>query len=123
MASADRSVDLGATSDASSSRSERLDTIGWGLVFLLVGSLALPSGLVAQAAVAGVGALMLVFNAALIAARHHLDLFTTVLGTTAVLVGIAALAGARIDAFAVFFLVLGGVMVVVPILRMARLGR
>jgi hypothetical protein len=123
MASADRSLELGARRDTASARSERLNTIGWGLVFLLVGSLALPGGLVAEAAVAAVGALMLVFNVALIAGGHRLDLFTTVLGATAVLVGIGAMVGARIDAFAVFFLVLGAVMVVVPLLRMARAGR
>jgi hypothetical protein len=119
MASAGRQLDLGARSRRSHALTGQIDTIGWGLVFLLVGSLALPSD-AAKPAVAVVGALLLAFNGALVVTGLKLDLFTTVLGATALIVGLGALAGARLDAFAVFFLVLGAAMVVVPLLRMAR---
>lgn len=105
--------------DASSAARERFNTIGWGLVFLLVGALALPSGPGEYAAVAGVGALMLGLNVALIAAGRRLDWFTAVLGATALVAGLGAMAGVKIDVFALFFLLLGLVMVVVPLLRSA----
>ncbi len=107
------------TDDASSATGERFNTVGWGLVFLLVGTLALPSGQVEFAAVAGVGALMLGLNAALIAAGRRLDLFTSVLGATALVAGLGAMAGVKIDVFALFFLLLGLAIIIVPLLRFA----
>lgn len=107
-------------SDASSTRRERLDTIGWGLVFVLVGTLALPDSDTKYALVAGVGVLMLGLNAALLAIDHRFDLVTVVLGATALIAGSGALAGLRVDAFALFFLLLGFLMVLVPVIRMIR---
>lgn len=109
--------------DASATLHERSDTIGWGLVFLLVGALVLPSGQLEYGLVAGVGALMLGLNAALVAGRRTFDLFTTVLGATALVAGVGALAGLKIDAFALFFILLGSVMVSVPFIRSAARPR
>ncbi len=98
---------------------ERLDTVGWGLVFLLVGTVALPGGPAQYAAVAGVGTLLLGLSVALARLERRLDLFSAVLGATALASGLGALAGLRIDAFALFFILLGLVMVVVPLVRFA----
>ena len=107
------------TNEASSSTRQRLNTIGWGLVFLLIGSLALPRGQIEYAAVTTVGALMLALNAVLVAVWHKGDLFTSVLGATALIAGLGAMAGVTIDAFALFFLLLGSFFVVVPLVRLA----
>jgi hypothetical protein len=98
---------------------ERLDTIGWGLVFLLVGVLALPGGTGEYAALASVGALMLVFNLVLVAGDRQVDVLTAALGGTAVVGGVGALAGLAIDGFALFFVVLGGILIAVPLGRLA----
>lgn len=105
--------------DASSTTRERLNTVGWGLVFLLVGAMALPSGPAEYVAVAGVGALMLSLNVVLLAVGRQVDVFTAVLGATALIAGLSAMAGVKIDGFALFFILLGFVMVVVPLVRLA----
>jgi hypothetical protein len=102
-----------------SRRRERFNAVGWGLVFMLVGALALPSGELEYITVAGVGALMLGLNVALMVGGHRLDLFTLALGATALAAGLGAIGGLKIDLFALFFLVLGLVMVVVPLVRLA----
>jgi hypothetical protein len=86
---------------------DRFQTAGEGLLFLLIAALALPSGTTAYAAVAGVGALLLALNAARIAAGIRVRWFSITVGTWAVIGGLGALAGLRIDAFALFFLLLG----------------
>jgi uncharacterized membrane protein YjjP (DUF1212 family) len=101
---------------------EAATTIGWGLVILLVGADALPDGPVKYAAVAAVGALMLGLDATIVVRRRELDLFSAALGATALIAGAAALTGARVAAFALFFLLLGSALVLVPAVRFV-LGR
>jgi len=97
-------------------------TIFWGLVILLIGADALPDGPARYAAVAAVGALMLGIDASLVVRRRELDLFSAALGATALVAGAAALTGTRVAAFALFFLLLGAALVVVPAARFV-LGR
>jgi hypothetical protein len=85
----------------------RLDSVGWGLILLLFASLALPNGVAEVAAVAGVGSLMLVLNAARIVLGIRVRWSTVILGTVALIAGGAALAGARPDVVVLFFVVSG----------------
>ncbi len=86
---------------------DRFETAGYGLLFLLIAALALPSGPTAYAAVAGVGALLLGLNAARVTTGAQVRWFSITIGAWAVIGGIGALAGFEIDAFALFFLLLG----------------
>lgn len=95
------------------------ESIGWGLIFLLLSTLAWPGGTVQYAGIAGVGALLLALNVAILRSGRQFDLFTTVLGATALLGGAAALGGLKLDLFAVFFGVLGVVVLAVAISRPA----
>src|SRR3990172_7414230 len=96
---------------------DRLDDIAWGLLFLLLAALALPSGTVEYAAVAAVGALMLGLNVARHAAGVRVRWFSMVLGFVALVAGVGAMGGAKIDVFALTFAVLGVVSIVGAIIR------
>jgi hypothetical protein len=65
----------------------------------------------AYAAVAGVGVLLLGLNAARAVTAIRVRWFSITVGTWAVIGGLGAMAGLRIDAFALFFLLLGLVTV------------
>lgn len=86
---------------------DRFQTAGEGLLFLLIAAVALPSGTTAYAAVAAVGVLLLGLNAARIAAGIRVRWFSITVGAWAVIGGVGAMAGLKIDAFALFFLLLG----------------
>lgn len=86
---------------------DRLETAGYGLLSLLIAALFLPSGMTEYVAVAGVGALMLGLNAVRIAAGIPVGWFSITVGAWAVIAGLGAMAGLKIDAFALFFLLLG----------------
>ena len=85
----------------------RLDSVGWGLIFLLFASLALPNGVAEFAAVAGVGLLMLALNVVRMALGIRVRWSTVILGAVALIAGCAALAGTRPDVVVLFFLVSG----------------
>jgi hypothetical protein len=99
---------------------ERFDDIGWGLLFLLFAALALPNGTAEYAAVAGVGIGMLGLNVVRRVAGAPISWFTVVLGTTALAAGAMALGGVKIDAFAVFFVILGVVTIAAAVVRPSR---
>lgn len=99
---------------------KRFDDIGWGLLFLLFAALALPKGTAEYASVAVVGAGMLGLNAARIVAGVEVRWFTIVLGATGLVAGAVALAGVKIDAFALFFVFLGVLTIVAAIVRPSR---
>ena len=96
---------------------DRLDDIGWGLLFLLVAAAALPSGVAEYVSVAGVGALMLGLNIARNAVGVRIRWFSIILGAVALVAGIGALAGVKLDAFALFFAMLGVVTIIAAIVR------
>jgi hypothetical protein len=93
-------------------RSDRYDTAGWGLLFLLLGAVFLPAGTGTYAAVTLIGLLMLALNAARLATGVAIRWFSVILGATAVLSGAGALAGVRIDALALFFAATGVALLV-----------
>lgn len=99
---------------------ERFDDIGWGLLFLAFAALALPNGTAEYAAVAAVGLAMLVLNLARIVAGVEVRWFTIVLGATGLIAGTLALAGIKVDAFAIFFVILGVVTIATAIVRPSR---
>jgi hypothetical protein len=86
---------------------DRFQAAGEGLLFLLIAAVALPSGTSAYAAVVIVGALLLGLNAARMAAGIRVRWFSITVGAWAVIGGVGAMAGLKIDAFALFFLLLG----------------
>lgn len=86
---------------------DRLETAGYGFLFLLIAALALPSGMTEYVAVAGVGALLLGLNAVRMAVGIPVGWFSITAGTWAVIAGLGAMAGLKIDVFALFFLLLG----------------
>ena len=86
---------------------DRFQTAAEGLLFLLIAALALPSGTARYAAVAVVGILLLGLNVARIAAGIRVPWLSVTVGTWAVVAGLGAIAGLKIDGFALFFLLLG----------------
>lgn len=95
------------------------ESVGWGLIFLLLSTLAWPGGPIRYAGIATVGALLLALNAVIVRSGRRFDLFTTAIGATALLGGTAALGGLRLDLFAVFFGVLGAIVLVAAVGRPA----
>jgi hypothetical protein len=95
----------------------RFDTAGWGLLFVLFGALAMPNGTAEYLAVAAVGALMLALNAGRVAAGVPVRWFSIILGSVTLIAGAGAMTGIRIDAFVLFFFVLGIATVAGAIVR------
>jgi hypothetical protein len=78
----------------------RIDAIGWGLLFLMTGSLALIPGLPEGTWLVGLGLLMLGLNATRLVTGLPLDRFGVIIGAGAVLAGLGATAGMEIPVFA-----------------------
>lgn len=95
----------------------RFDTAGWGLLFVLVGALAMPNGTAEYLAVAAVGALMLALNAGRVVAGVPVRWFSIILGSVTLVAGAGAMAGIRIDAFVLFFFALGIATVIGAVVR------
>jgi hypothetical protein len=86
---------------------DRLDTIGWGLLFLLFGALALPNGRLEYAAAAAIGVAMLGLNGLRIVKAVPVRWLSIILGVVMVVAGGGALAGIKMDVFVLFFAVAG----------------
>lgn len=95
----------------------RLDSVGWGLLFLLVGVLALPNGTAEYAFAAGIGATMLGLNVVRVLLAVPVRWFSIILGAAFLAGGIGALAGLHMDIFVLFFVVAGAVTIVGAILK------
>ena len=89
----------------------RFDAVGWGLLFLLFGALALPNGTAEYAAAAAVGAAMLGLNALRLAAGTPIRRFSVILGAAILVAGSAALVSVHMDAFVLFFVIAGVVTI------------
>jgi hypothetical protein len=98
----------------------RFDTIGWGLLFLLFGAVAMPMGTAAYASIAAVGGLMVGLNAARVIAGVAVRWFSAILGTALFVAGCGALAGLHMDAFVLFFALAGAVTIVGALVRPVR---
>ena len=89
----------------------RFDAVGWGLLFLLFGALALPKGTTEYASAAVVGAAMLGLNGVRVAVGVPVRWFSVILGTAILVAGGGALSGVRMDAFVLFFVLAGAVTI------------
>jgi hypothetical protein len=91
--------------------SDRLDSIGWGLLFLLFAALALPRGTAEFASVAAVGTAMVGLN--LVRRMRGLEVawFSLILGAAVAIAGIGAMASLKMDVFVLFFALAGTVTI------------
>ncbi len=96
--------------------SDRLDSIGWGLLFLLFAALALPRGTVEFASVAAVGAGMIGLNAFRRWRGLEMSWFSLVLGASVAIAGVGALASLKMDVFVLFFALAGAVTIAAALL-------
>jgi hypothetical protein len=96
------------------------DNVGWGLLFLLFGVLALPNGTTEYVSAAAVGAAMLGLNALRIVFAVPVRWFSIILGTAFLVGGSGALAGLHMDVFVVFFVVAGLVTIAGALVQPAR---
>ncbi len=101
---------------------ERLDSIGWGLLFLFFAALTLPSGTAGYASVAAIGSGMLVLSALRIATDIPVKWPSLILGTVMLTGGGGALVGVRMDLFALLFLLAGVVSIASALFRPKRLA-
>ncbi len=102
---------------------DRLDAIGWGLLFLIIAAVALPAGAAQYLTVAGVGLAILGLNAYRAFEGIEVSWFGIVLGGSCAIAGGAALSGLHTDLFVDFF-VLAAVVTIALALRpqQARAG-
>jgi hypothetical protein len=98
----------------------RLDNIGWGLLFLLFGVLALPNGTAEYLSAAGVGAAMLGLNLVRVVVAVPVRWFSIVLGTAFLVGGSGAMAGQHMDVFVVFCVVAGVVTIAAALAQPRR---
>jgi hypothetical protein len=90
----------------------RLDSMGWGLLFLFFAALALPTGPTEYAGVAALGALMLLLNALRILSEIPVRWFSVILGSVMLVGGGGALVGFRMDLWVLFFVLAGFITIV-----------
>jgi hypothetical protein len=96
---------------------DRFDTVAWGLLFVLVGVLALPGGVVTDVLASAVGVALIAINVARRRAGLPVRALTLALGTVTLVAGVAALAGVPLDLFAGFFVALGAIVIAGAIAR------
>jgi hypothetical protein len=90
---------------------DRFDTVGWGLLFLLFGALALPNGTAEYASAAVVGAAMVGLNLVRVFVDLPVRWFSIILGAVMLVAGTGALAGLHMDVFVLFFILAGVVTI------------
>jgi hypothetical protein len=96
---------------------DRLDTVAWGFVAVLVGVIALPAGVLTYALAAATGAGLLVVSGVRRLAGLPIRWLSLVLGAVVLAAAIGAFAGVAVDLFAAFFIVLGVVIIGGAVLR------
>lgn len=85
----------------------RFDAVGWGLLFLLFGVVALPNGTAQYAAAVAVGAAMLGLNVLRTVAVVPVRWFSVILGGAFLIGGCGALVGVHMDVVVLFFVLAG----------------
>jgi len=85
----------------------RIDAIGWGLVFLMTGVLALIPGLPDGTWLVGLGLLILALNTVRLVMALPLGRFGVILGSGAILAGIGTMAGLQVPVFALLLIACG----------------
>ncbi len=96
---------------------DRLDSIGWGLLFLVVGVLAIPNGTTEYVCAAAEGAALLGLNVLRLALAVPVGWFTMILGAAFLAGGVGALTGLHMDVFVLFFVAAGAVTIVGAIVK------
>ena len=96
-----------ATNMARHDSSGRIEAIGWGLLFLMTGTLALVPGLPAGTWLVGLGVLLLGLNAARTRLGVAPEWFTVILGSVALVAGLGGLVGTAVPGFELFFILCG----------------
>jgi hypothetical protein len=91
--------------------SNRIDAIGWGLLFLMTGILFLVPGVPDGTWLVGLGLLMLGGNATRLYLGLPLDRFGVIIGAGALLAGLGALAGMEIPVFELALIAFGLAMI------------
>jgi hypothetical protein len=100
----------------------RIDAIGWGLLFLMSGVLFLIPGLPEGSWLVGLGVVLLGLNAARRAMGLEIDRFGVVIGSGAVLAGLAIVAGMDVPVFALL-LIASGLAIIAEQVGLGRAGR
>ena len=85
----------------------RIEAIGWGLLLLMTGALLLIPGLPDGTWLVGLGLLLLGLNAARIYLGLRPDRFGVILGTGAIVAGLAIMAGIDVPVFALMLILCG----------------
>ena len=85
----------------------RIEAIGWGLLLLMTGLLALIPGLPDGTWLVGLGVLMIGLNATRILVGLAPDRFAVILGSGAVVAGLGIMAGIAVPVFALLLIVCG----------------
>jgi hypothetical protein len=93
-----------ATNMAQHGIRDRVDAIGWGLLFLMTGTLALIPGLPGGTWLVGFGVLLLGLNAARLVLGVAPEWFTVILGSVALLGGLGAMVGVAVPWFALLLI-------------------
>lgn len=106
-----------ATDPGKRELANRFDAVGWGLLFLLLGALALPNGTAEYASAAAVGGAMLVLNGVRFVVGVPVRWFSVILGAAILIAGSGALVSVRMDAFVVFFALAGLVTIAAAIVK------
>ncbi len=100
-----------ATNMAQRDIPSRIDAIGWGLLFLMTGTLALIPGLPDGTWLAGLGILLLGLTGGRLILGLAPEWFTVILGSVALLAGLGGMIGVAVPGFALL-LILCGVAVI-----------
>ncbi len=96
-----------ATNMAQRDLPTRIEAIGWGLVFLMTGTLALIPGVPDGTWLVGLGVLMLGLNATRTFVGLPLERFGAILGSAAVVAGLGIMAGVDVPVFALLLILCG----------------
>jgi len=86
---------------------DRVDAIGWGLLFLMTGTLALIPGLPGGTWLVGFGVLLLGLNAGRSVLHLSVDWFTVILGSVALVVGLGSMVGVAVPGLALLLILCG----------------
>jgi hypothetical protein len=111
------------TSTAGETRKDldsRLDTVGWGLFFLMSGGVLLVPGLPDGSWLVGLGAIFLGFSAVRFATGLPVSGFAVVVGIVAVAVGAGTMAGVAVPWFSLLLILCGLAIVIGEITRRPR---
>ena len=101
----------------------RVDLLGWGVLFVVLGVVGLAPDLPADAWLIAAGLVFIGVSVVRAGLRLHVSGFTTVVGVVALTAGVASVAGLDTAVWPVVLIVLGLALVAGAVLRMLRPSR